>query len=348
MLPNRLQRDLFNQLLAEVAKSGITAEEFMTQAVARGWSPPESGHLVFDGSDSVLLLKTAEEITGDPCLAIRLGRGVGIDSYGTFGFALMTCANLRESTSLLLRYGEVFFQPLWKAYEHNGGLLLRLQLLQDDPEQTRRVTELCFAQLVVVGSSLYRGVIEGAELHLAYPRPPHSAFYKFAMNLGLEFDCQYSQLYLPPHALDTPIRTSDPSQHVVFHQQCEEMLRGLASAQKTTAEVRRILIQSAGIFPGIAGVADSLHMSERTLRRHLASESTSFRATLEEVRDLLAREYLMKTDLSIAEIGHLLEYSETVNFRRAFLRWNNVTPSAYRSKHARQGFYSTRIAPTQQ
>ena len=110
------------------------------------------------------------------------------------------------------------------------------------------------------------------------------------------------------------------------------MLRGLGRAEKTTSKVRRLLIQSAGQFPSIAGVADSLYMSERTLRRRLQLESNTFRSILEEVRNLLAVEYLTKTDLAVGEIAHLLEYSETVNFRRAFLRWHGMTPSAYRQQ----------------
>tara|TARA_B100000315_G_scaffold232148_1_gene244108 strand:+ start:11758 stop:12762 length:1005 start_codon:yes stop_codon:yes gene_type:complete len=331
MILNRLHRDLFKRLLAELAKSGVTPEDFLAQAGSRGWSAPVSGQPVFAGADSVTLLEAAAELTGDSSLAIRLGQAIGIDSYGTFGFALMTCANLRASTALLLRYGEVFFQPLWEAHDHDGGLLLRMNLSFSDPEQRRLVTELSFAQLSLVGSSLYRGQIEGAEVHLDFSRPSHSGCYEFA-EAALKFDCQYSQLYLPAQALDTPVRTADPCQHVVFHQQCEEMLRGLGSAQKTTSAVRRLLIQSAGDFPDIAQVAKCLHQSERTLRRHLSSESTTFRATLEEVRDLLAREYLSKTDLTIVEIAHLLEYSVTVNFRRAFVRWNRVTPSQYRQQ----------------
>lgn len=69
------------------------------------------------------------------------------------------------------------------------------------------------------------------------------------------------------------------------------------------------------------------------MRRRLEAESASFRAIVEEVRDLLAREYLTATELTVAEIAHLPDYSVTVNFRRAFVRWNGVTPSEYRKQH---------------
>ena len=328
MTIGRLQRDIFNQLLYELEKAGVTPDQLVSQSRLQGY--PASGQAVFAGADSLVLLETAVELAGDPCLAIRLGQAVGITSYGAFGFALMSCANLRESILLLLRYGKVFFEPNWESHDHDGGLLLRLNLTLGTPAQQRLVTELCFSQLSFVGGSVYRGRIEGAELHFNFPKPPHSACYKSTLNAALKFDCEHSQLFLPAQVLDMPVRTANPSGYVVFHQQCEEMLQGLKSVEKTTAAVRQLLIQSAGDFLDIAQVAESLHVSERTLRRRLEAESTNFRATFEEIRDLLAREYLVKTELTVAEIAHLLDYAETVNFRRAFVRWNGVTPIEYR------------------
>ena len=50
----------------------------------------------------------------------------------------------------------------------------------------------------------------------------------------------------------------------------------------------------------------------------------------DEVRNVLARQYLVATELTIAEIASLLDYSEPVSFRRAFVRWNDMTPIEYR------------------
>ena len=91
-----------------------------------------------------------------------------------------------------------------------------------------------------------------------------------------------------------------------------------------------MLMLSAGDFPGIDQVAARLHMSKSTLGRRLESESTSFRAITDQVKNLLAKEYLTNTELSVADIAHLLDYTDTANFRRAFVRWNGKTPSAYR------------------
>jgi AraC-like DNA-binding protein len=333
MKVNRVQRDLFRQLLSQLEKAGVSPEQLFSELHLQGVTSSDSDHAVIAGAEAMVLLETAVKLTGDPCLAIHLGQQLGIASYGSFGFALMSCANLREAVQLLLRYGQVLFEPRWTAYEHEGGLLLRAYITLGTAAQQQLVTELVFSNLSAVGRSLNRNQTEGADIQLSYSRPSHSACYKSVFDVPVTFDCEHSQLFLPAQALDTPVKTANLSEHVVFHQQCEEMLRGLSSVDKTTAAVRQLLIQSAGDFLDIAQVAESLHVSERTLRRRLEAESTSFRATVEEVRDLLAREYLAETKLTVAEIAHLLDYSETVNFRRAFVRWNDVTPNEYRQQH---------------
>jgi len=330
---NRLHHDLFKQLLSELETAKVSLDKLFSKASLQGVDTSNSSQTAFSGLESLVLLEAAVELTGDPCLAIRLGQRIGIDSYGTFGFALMSCANQRESIELLERYGKVFFKPSWQSFKHDGGLLLRMNLTKGTSAQQKLVTELCFSQLSSVGSSLHRNPMEGAEIHLTYPEPPHLAYYQSAFPVPVFFNCEYSQLFLPAQLLDTPVRTANPSEHVVFHQQCEEMLRSLDSAEKTTAAVRRLLIQSAGQFLNITQVAERLHVSERTLRRRLNAESSSFKAAFEEIRDLLAREYLAKTALTVAEIAHLMDYAETVNFRRAFVRWNGETPSEYRRQH---------------
>jgi AraC-like DNA-binding protein len=332
---NRLHHDLFKQLMIELEMAKVNPDTFFSKIRQQGVTTTDPTQVAMSGAESLVFLETAVELTGDPCLAIRLGKQIGIESYGTFGFALMSCANQRESIELLERYGKVFFRPSWQSYEHNGGLLLRVNLTAGTPAQQQLITELCFSQLASVGSSLQISPIKGAEIQLTYPEPPHIAYYQSAFPVPVVFNCEYNQLFLPAQFLDMPIRTANPSDHVVFHQQCEEMLRTLDRAEDTTAAVRRLLIQSAGQFLNITQVAERLHVSERTLRRRLNAESTNFKTVFEEIRNLLAREYLANTELTVAEIAYLLDYAETVNFRRAFVRWNGETPSEYRRQQVK-------------
>ena len=336
MKVNQVHYAFFNQLLQLLEDAGVGREQLIAELGRRGVNTSPDAESVSSGVEGMVLLETASDLSGDPSLMIRLGQELGIASYGSYGFALMSCANVREVARLMLRYGQVLVQPRWKAYEHEGGLWLRAGIFRGTAAQQQLFAELVFSNVAAASRTLYGSTAErraeGIELHLSYSRPAHWACYKHAFNTPVTFDCEHNQLFLPAQVLDTPVRTANRAQHVVFQQQCEEILRGLNSVEKNTAAVRQQLMESAGDFLDIAQVAERLHVSERTLRRRLEAESTSFRSTFEEIRDLLAREYLAATELTVAEIAHLLDYSETVNFRRAFVRWNGVTPSQYRQQ----------------
>ena len=330
---NQAHRAFLNELLHLLKEAGVSPEQLVAELARRGIAASPNSLTDISGVNALVLLETAVDLSGDPCLMIRVGQQLGIASFGSFGFALMSCANVRESVRLMLRYGQVLIQPSWAVHEDEGGLLLRPRISMGTAAQQQLVAELVFSNLVAVSRALYGSTVEraeGVEIHLNYSRPAHAASYKRAFNVPVTFDCERSQLVLPSQILDTPVRTANRTEHVVFLQQCEEMLRNLNSAQETTAAVRQLLIESAGDFPDIEQVAERLYVSERTLRRRLEAESTSFRAVFDEIRDLLAREYLAKTELTIADIAHLLDYAETVSFRRAFVGWNGITPSGYR------------------
>jgi AraC-like DNA-binding protein len=335
MKVNRVQREVFRQLISLLEETGVSPSQLLDELRRRGVALSGTRQGGYSDAEAVVLLEAAVDLSGDPCLMLRLGQELGIACYGSFGFALMSCANLRESVQLLLRYGQVVFRPTWTAHEHDFGLLLRVNITRGTAAQQRLVAELSFSNLTALGRALSGnqvGKSEGLAVQLSYPAPSHAASYSRVFKMPVTFDREHSQLFLPAQVLDTPVKTANRSEHVIFQQQCEEMLRGLNSVEKTTAAVRQLLIESAGGFLDIAQVAESLHVSERTLRRRLEAESTSFRSIFDEIRDLLAREYLAATELTVADIAHLLDYSETVNFRRAFVRWNGMTPIEYRHR----------------
>ena len=77
-------------------------------------------------------------------------------------------------------------------------------------------------------------------------------------------------------------------------------------------------------------LALQLNLSPRTLRRRLAQSNTS----LQEVRQkaLNARaQRLLSQDHLVSEVAEELDYADERSFRRAFIRWNGISPSKFRS-----------------
>ena len=81
---------------------------------------------------------------------------------------------------------------------------------------------------------------------------------------------------------------------------------------------------------------------ELSRRRALATDvarlkaeaaETSFRAVADGVRFEIARQLIADTDIPLAQISAMLDFSEPAAFTRAFHRWSGETPSDYRAKH---------------
>jgi AraC-like DNA-binding protein len=79
-------------------------------------------------------------------------------------------------------------------------------------------------------------------------------------------------------------------------------------------------------------LARALHLSERTLRRRLALEGTSYQALLDEVRRALALTLVLRSDLSFAQMAEQLGFADASTYYRAFKRWTGTTPREYQKQ----------------
>jgi YesN/AraC family two-component response regulator len=142
-------------------------------------------------------------------------------------------------------------------------------------------------------------------------------------------------------ALDYLVKPIDPRRlaSTVARLPPAESPRSAPSRLTTTAErLRPLLVEELHRGnPTLAQVAVRLRMSPRTLHRRLASENTSFRRLLTDLRRELAERHLRENELAIGEIAFLLGFSEVSAFHRAFKRWTGWRPLAYRHAHGRLG-----------
>ena len=83
---------------------------------------------------------------------------------------------------------------------------------------------------------------------------------------------------------------------------------------------------------GIENASLQTGLSEKTLKRRLKEDGTSYSKILDEVRFDLARSKLEQADLTIQEISYELGYEHQANFTRAFKRISGITPLQYRNR----------------
>lgn len=140
----------------------------------------------------------------------------------------------------------------------------------------------------------------------------------------MEFDGQF---------LSLPLQQSNSEIHQLTKRHADDLLLQLPNqgnvSQKVAECLQKIL---ASQQCRQQDVCKELGVSERSLRRHLEKEGTSFRKLLLENRKLLAKFYLADDNLNIIDVALLLGFAEHSSFSRAFKDWNGISPEQWRQQ----------------
>lgn len=133
--------------------------------------------------------------------------------------------------------------------------------------------------------------------------------------------------------VEIPFITRNESMWDFFEPELKKRLSEMDTDDSFSAKVRSVLVE---ILPagksGVENVATALGMSWRSLQRKLKKEGTTFQKQLNNVRELLAKNYLQNTQLSSEDIAYLLGYQDLNSFFRAFSLWTEKSVTAYKQE----------------
>ena len=188
-------------------------------------------------------------------------------------------------------------------------------------------------------SALLARELAGPEFHpvrleLGYPAPRYAARYGDLFGCEVRFDQPQHAMVVDRRWMELPFASYNPVTSRQALALCRAQLTAMSLRGETTAAVERQLRPRLRDNPQMTDVATALHLSERTLRRQLAEEGTSFSAVHDRVRTERALELLQDAETTIASVGSQIGFNDVREFRRAFKRWTGHTPSEARARIA--------------
>ncbi len=263
-------------------------------------------------------------------LGLEAGVRYHLTTYGIWGFALVSSPTMRSAISTGLRYLDLTF-AFCRIRAETGDEAVRLVLDAPDVPVPARwfVLERDSAAIQTIQREILGAPLPVREIRFAFPAPASVERYVEVFGIEPVFDADETVALVDPILLDRPLPQADAHATALAQAQCEDLLTRRQARTGFAGRVRTLLLARPADAPDEAEVAAALHLSERTLRHHLAREHTSFRRLREEVRARLAEELLVTGGLSVAEVARRLGYAEVSSFSQAFRRWKGVSPRAY-------------------
>jgi AraC-like DNA-binding protein len=277
------------------------------------------------------LLAEVTRAVGDPAVPVSFAASWRVEIAGVLGYAAMTASSARAALERVARYQRLLSDSgVWRVEGARGGRV-RVVWVRPGPHSLghRVGNEIALAEMVAGARQLLGDVVPAA-VGFRHPAPPcweaHSRFFAAPITWGAADD----YLEIPAELLDRrPIAANSALEHGFVR----EAERRLAADPASVSGRVRAEVEAAMVTGSVdaTAVAKRLGMSERSLRRALAGDGTSFRHVLEAARKDRAADLLGRSGTSVTDVAFLLGFSEVSAFTRAFRRWFGVPPTQRRT-----------------
>ncbi|PWU31653.1 AraC family transcriptional regulator [Pseudomonas sp. RW407] len=262
--------------------------------------------------------------------ASRVDPAIGLHLFGRFApgdrFVLVHLALCSATVGEALRH--------WQRFARLGSDLDRLHIREEDgqlilevriegSERLRR--PYCEHALVMTMTQLREGCVEPVlplRAEFDYPRPPYHAEYREWFGPHLRFASEHSRLVFDRRVLDIPMRGHHPVVAELIVSGLEQRLARLQQFSGPAARVAQHIRHEleSGMPPSLESAAAALHLTPRTLRRHLQEQDLGYRQVLAAVR-LEQEQYLELQGLGREQIAEHLGYADSAAYLRARKRW---------------------------
>lgn len=306
---------------AVLAQTGIDAERLA-----------DPGYLIDEPQCRRVILNLLA-LTGDHGIGFDTGVQTEPSDLGIIGYAVMSCATMRQTLGLWGQYGQALVGMLSRLAQTETlqGLAVSVVL----PRKADPVFVFCaeevLAMMVKFAGLLVRCDKVIQSMRLSYPAPAHSQRYHDLFRCPIQFDADETCAVLAPEWLDRPMRSNDEEFNRICLTHCGEILQQIEHTGPVVSRLRSHFLRAPGALPSLMDAAQALGLSSRTLRRHLQDEGASYRQLVEDFRKDLACEYLRSTRMTTKEVAFLLGYADPATFRRAFRVWTGQTPGDFRN-----------------
>lgn len=275
------------------------------------------------------MILSAVKLSKQTDIGLKLGQRLSITSHGVLGFALLNCATLRQAIEICQRYVGIR-TPLLEVdliEQTNSAILVIDELVNID--NIRQV----FTESLLVSLQESLGFVVGHQklfkkIELNYPQPVHLIAYQQTFDCQTSFGHQKCRLLLDKQLLDLPLRGKDEHSFSQAEALCKVELDKIKRYRQLAGQVYNLLMLSSPEQRTLAAIAEKLFLAPRTLHRHLVSQGSHFKEILAQVKSEQAKT-LLKRGKSVKSVAYTLGYNDSANFRRAFKRWEQMTPQAF-------------------
>jgi AraC-like DNA-binding protein len=280
----------------------------------------------------VMLLEDAARALRQPCFGYRLGSEIELTEAGLVAYVTLNSPNLGAALRNMCRYLGILTEgTVGDLRQEAGEVKLLFSFADPDGMASRQLHEFGITGMVRLCEAITGHRVRPIRVELHHD----TACPLLARHLGLPVLVHrgHPAVVLDAAFLTVPVVDADTRLLELLRRYADDLLARRARKDDLVARAERWILENLHTGDvGVARLARSLGMSDRTLTRRLAADGLTPAGLVDELRQQLANKYLAERAFPLGRITYLLGYSDLSAFTRAFRRWTGRTPSKWRAE----------------
>lgn len=295
------------------------------RAFVANTAPPTLSH-----QEVILLLHRALAALPGEGHGLELGSRQSLADFGVLGLAMLAAPTFGEALRTGIRFAPISGAMLILALDADpAGAAIIFEMHSEHPSLEPYLCEEFLASSLNLCRAMLGPEFKPERIELRYPAPRYSERYQQLLGGSVLFGCADNRLVLAQHWLDAPMPAANPAAARQLKNLCDQQMPP-GQGERIASTIEQRLALDTSHAPALGELARELHMTERTLRRQLQAEHTSYRALLDRVRERNARRLLFERELTLTQIASAVGFADVRDFRRAFKRWTGHLPRELR------------------
>lgn len=333
-----VDQPLLNQRLFAPYKIAMLIETVAARDISAATVLARTGLTLDDVRDPHTLTSVKHYVTAceniiasgaDMSIAFAVGSRLHLSAYGMYGYALMCSPTMRDFFDFAVRYHFLATPILHLTWRQEGDLAIWEFTEIHGEAMSKDVRDFLLRQQMMQTSTHIRDVAGAENLPVRALFGTRKASGTADDERFLQSPCLFEQpaheLHYPARILDQVPELGNRLTRAMLEETCDRLIGQAKMASGIAGEIHRLLMLAPDRVPSMQAIALQMGMTERTLRRRLTDEDSSYADIVDDVRKKLALEYLRTTRMSADDIAWKIGFSDRSNLTRAIKRWTGQT-----------------------
>jgi AraC-like DNA-binding protein len=315
-------------LCEAIQVTGHDREQFERLAgLPRAWL--DGPYLWVDAEEFGRLIELALDFTRDDAFGLHWAR-VPYQQYD-LGRSALYAGSLRDALQLVCEFHAlVASEPALYVVERSDALSIAVHPALRSPRGQRMLDDFALSAIQRLLQAFQAETrIECARFRS--PAPRYAAEYSAHFRCPVLFGQPTTELRLRHGALDTANATAYPELCGELRKLSQRLLPAPDAPSSVVESAQRVIARALPRRIQLGEVAKVLGCSDRTLRRRLEAEGTTFFALLQQLQLERSRHLLATSALPVKQVAAEAGFQSTTAFNRAFRRRTGHAPNAFRA-----------------